>query len=107
MKGVRQLAIKAMKQKAIGVRVPRHIRDAFFSIIEATLAGTTPTPKPTQTQQVQDAIMQQTSIGFDMMLRGFLASKWMTALEDSGVQAPERKMNALQRMIWEDLVNPM
>ena len=107
MKGVRQLAIKAMKQKAIGVRVPRHIRDAFFSIIEATLAGTTPTPKPTQTQQVQDAIMQQTSIGFDMMLRGFLASKWMTALEDSGVQAPERKMNALQRIIWEDLVNPM
>ena len=96
MKGVRQRALTAMKQKAIGGRVPRHIRDAFFSVIEATLAGTTPTPKPNQTQQIQDAILQQAPIGFDMMLRGFLASKWMTALEDSGVQAPERLMNALQ-----------
>ena len=42
-----------------------------------------------------------------MMTRGFLATGWMTALVESGCPNPERRMNTLQTMVWDEYAFPM
>ena len=41
------------------------------------------------------------------MLRGFLAAKWVDAIEASGSNHPERRMATLQRLIWAEWVEPI
>ena len=57
--------------------------------------------------EVQAAIVQQEGIGNEMMTRGFLATGWMTALVESGCPNPERRMNTLQTMVWDEFAFPM
>ena len=42
-----------------------------------------------------------------MMVRGFLATGWMDALKLAGVKNPERKMNTLQALVWDTVVEPI
>ena len=42
-----------------------------------------------------------------MLLRGFLARGWFDALVEAGVSHPDRKMNRLQQMIWDDVFAPI
>ena len=46
-------------------------------------------------------------IGFDMMMRGFLTKDWIEALIRQGVPSPERKMNALQEIMWTKIIDPL
>ena len=41
------------------------------------------------------------------MLQGFLVQGWMTAIEAVGSSHPERRMNALQCMIWDTITDPL
>ena len=41
------------------------------------------------------------------VITGFLAHGWFEALEEAGVSHPDRKMNRLQTMIWEDVFAPI
>ena len=42
-----------------------------------------------------------------MMLWGFLAKGLMAAIEAAGSSHPERRMNMLQRMIWDMIMDPL
>ena len=46
-------------------------------------------------------------IGVQMIMRIFLVTGWMDTLELAGVKEPERKMNALQALVWDTLVDPI
>ena len=47
------------------------------------------------------------STGVHMMVRGFLTTGWMNALELVGVKNPERKINTLQALVWDTVVDPI
>ena len=42
-----------------------------------------------------------------MMMRGFLAKGWLDALIKQGVPTLERKMNALQEIMWLEVTLPL
>ena len=60
-----------------------------------------------QTPEVKAAIAQQHAIGFHMMVRGFLATGWYDAIAATGASHPERKMTALQGLVWDTIVDPL
>ena len=41
------------------------------------------------------------------MFRGFLVHGWEAAIAATGAKHPERKADALQRLIWDTIVDPM
>ena len=56
---------------------------------------------------LQTAIDQQLRIGSHLLSRGFLAKAWYTAIDETGCQSPDIRMNALQRIIWDTWSNPI
>jgi len=88
-------------------RIPQHIMEAICHVIKAETEGNSPIIRRTFPPQVVTAIKQQVRIGTSLMLRGFLATGWMTAMRDAGVKKPERQMNKLQQMIWETWCKPI
>ena len=65
-----------------------HVVGTFFRMGSDFITATCPA-------ELRTAIEQQQTIGVQMMVRGFLATGWMGALELSGVKNPERKTNTL------------
>ena len=57
--------------------------------------------------ELRTAIGQQKTIGVQIMVRGFLATGWMDALELAGVKNPERKINTLQALMWDTISEPI
>ena len=59
-------------------------------------------------EAIDNAVEDQQRIGINLMLRGFLAKSWATAIKDCGVtKNVERRMNKIQRMIWTEWVEPI
>ena len=58
-------------------------------------------------KKIRTAIHQQMAIGTQYMLRGFLAVGWQDAIKSTGARQPERKMNALLRLVWDGIVLPL
>ena len=63
--------------------------------------------RETYDKQTRETIRGQHKIGFAMMLRGFLAKRWMKALIRQGVPSPERKTNQLHEIIWTGITDPL
>lgn len=47
------------------------------------------------------------SIGLEFLPRGFLAVGWFDAIAATGANHPQRKLDALQKMVWFDVVLPL
>ena len=99
---LRELATQGKKK-----RVPQHIMDAIRYVIRAECMGEKAEPKITHTLAVKQAIRQQHRIIGHLMMRGFLAAEWCTAIQDSGVQQPDRRMISIQCLIWDKWVTPI
>jgi hypothetical protein len=61
---------------------------------------------PTYTQPIKQAIRQQLTLGIKFLARGFIVTDWFEAIKAAGVPHPDRKMVALQRLIWSDIFEP-
>ena len=97
-----------MRKKGIKAGVPRNIINTFCDVLHNTSSpNSTPLVQPVYSPEVQEALEQQMRIGNEMMTRGFLARGWMTTLVESGCPNPERQMNTLQTMVWEEFAFPM
>ena len=101
-KALKELASQGRKKK-----VPRHIMEAVCHVIRSECAGKKAPLKLTHTPAIKHAIRQQHRISSHLMLRGFLAAEWCTAMQDSGVKEPELRMISLQRLIWDEWVTPI
>ena len=107
MKEKRKKVIASTKKKGKKKRIPQHILEAFFQVIQCEMEGTGNPVKETYNTHLKTAIRAQQTIGFDMMMRGFLAHERMEALIRQGVPSPEQKMNALQEIIWVEILGPL
>ena len=61
-------------------KVPQHIMEAICHAISAECAGKRAIPKITHTPAIKQAIQQQHQISSHLMLCGFLAAEWCTAM---------------------------
>jgi Trp operon repressor len=108
MKTTRAEAVKRFV--AIGRRkkkIPEPIMSAFRHLMEKESQGKTEFQKRTFTPAIRKAVDDQMKIGVHQMLRGYLAKSWREALQDCGVTEITRRMNALQRLIWTEWVDPI
>ena len=76
-------------------------------VIQSKMDGKGNPVKETHDTHLKTAIQAQRETGFDMMMRGFLVQEWMKALIRQGVPSPEQKMNALQNIIWTEIIDPL
>ena len=81
--------------------------EAVCHVMKEECAGTDRYILPTHAPATRDVIDEQGRIGMSLMMRGFLAKKWFEAIEASGSKHPERRMVALQRMMWIEWVEPI
>jgi len=63
--------------------------------------------RDTYSPELQEAYRQQRQIGFNLLSRGYFAKGWLTALESAGLSNPDRQMNALQKILWDEWAFPI
>ena len=97
MREKRKAVITSAKSRGKKERIPERILDAFFHVIQCEMEDTGNLVKETYDTHLKTAIRAQQTIGFDMMMRGFLAHKWMEALIRQGVPSPEQKNECASR----------
>jgi hypothetical protein len=101
MKITRKKNIDKLREVGKKKKIPRHIMEAICRVLEVTSKGGDNVDLPTHIEPVADAIKQQKTIGLHLLHRGYLATGWFDAIEKAGVSNPDRKMNVLQRLIWD------
>ena len=97
----------SVKKRGKKKKRPQHTLKSLCHVIQCEMEGEEKPPKETCDTHLKTAIQAQQMIGFDMMMRGFLAKDWMEALIRQGVPSPERKMNALQEIMWTGIIDPL
>ena len=107
MQAKRKVIFDVVRKVGKKGKVPIAILDAFCHVVKTELEGKGRFILPGHKGSISKAIQQQEQIGFNMMIRGFLAQGWMEALIEAKVDNPERRMNTLQRMVWEVVVDPL
>ena len=108
MKQKREEFIASLRKKGLKARVPGRVMSTFATLIENSINNR----KEDVLTRVSDrtirkAIHQQMAIGIKYMVRGFIATGWYEAIKATGAKYPERKMNALLRLVWGEVVLPM
>jgi hypothetical protein len=101
MKITRKKNIDQIRTMGKKKRVPQHILEAFCRLLEVDSKGGSKFELSTHVPAVVEAIQQQKTIGVHLMHRGYLATGWFDAIESAGVSNPERKMNILQKLVWD------
>lgn len=79
-------------------KIPKGVLKAFIQLLTKYTTGATDYTTNTHSHTIQRAITQQTTIGVDMMARGYIGKGWMDTVHTA--RHPTRIMNRLQRMIW-------
>ena len=107
MQRKREEIIAQSHKKGSMKKVPHHVLEAFFHVIKIEYKGETTYAERLFDSDIKEATRQQQEIGAHPMLRGFLAKEWKTAIEAMGVSHPEQRMNTLQQMIWDTIMDPL
>ena len=81
--------IDQFQKKELKRKVPQHV------VIKIECKGEKTYEKRSYDSEIKEVIRQQQEIEIHLMLQGFLAKRWMTALEKVGASHPERWMNTL------------
>ena len=98
--------IAAFRKKGLAAKIPRRIFLPFCEVLETYLHSRNNYISPTYIPSIKKAIRQQLTIGIKFLARGFIVTDWFEAIKATGVQHPDRKMVALQRLIWSDIFEP-
>ena len=106
MKVKRKEMIAAFRKKGLAAKIPRRIILPFCEVLETYLHSRNNYISPTYIPSIKKAIRQQLTIGIKFLARGFIVTDWFEAIKATGVQHPDRKMVALQRLIWSDIFEP-
>ena len=108
MKKKRREAIAALRKKGLKARVPKRVLNSFVGLLAHYLCEKEGDPVARiKHGGSRIAAHQQMAVGLKYMARGFLVVGWHDAIAATGARHPERKMDALQRLIWSDVVTPL
>ena len=95
--------INDIRKKGMAKGIPRAIMEAICRCLYDFTHSNQPTIPENPT--IAAAVESQIAIGLRLLPRGILSRKWLTALQDFGVEHPDRRMAALLRLIWFDFTD--
>ena len=73
-------------------KITQHTLEALCRVIRCEMDGKGNPVKETSHTYLKTTIQVHRDIGFETMMRGFLAQEWMEALIQQGVPSPEKKI---------------
>ena len=88
-------------------RIPQNIMEAICHILRSFGDNSLAEVKDTYSPELQEAFRQQKLVGFNFLSRGYIAKGWLTALEAAGLRNPDRQINSLQRLLWDEWAFPI
>ena len=103
----RTIALASLKKIGRKKKIPQHTLEALCRVIRCEMDGKENPVKETSHTHLKTTIQVHREIGFETMMRGFLAQEWMEALIQQGVPSPEKKMNVLHNIIRTEIVYPI
>ena len=106
MRKKREEILSELRKKGLKAKIPRVVVDALYAVLRNFFNPAT-TLQPSRHSSVQEAISQQQQLGIHMMVRGFVVKKWESAIDAMGVSKPDRAMDAMLRLLWEDVLTPL
>ena len=95
--------INGIRKKGMAKGIPRAIMETVCRSLYDFVHSKTPTVPEHPT--LAAAVESQITIGLRLLPRGILSEKWLTALQEFGVEYPERKVAGLLRLIWFDFTD--
>ena len=101
------MAFALLKKMGKKNKILQHILEALCHVIQCEMDCKGNPVKETYNIHIKIVIQAQQKIGFDMIMRDFLAQEWMEALIRQGVPSPEQKLNAFQNIIWTEIIDPL
>ena len=107
MEETRKMAMKTMRKIGQKKMILRHIFEAFWHVIQREMDGREDYTWETYDTKLRETIVAQQKIGVPIMLMGFLAKRWLETMEETGTTSTCRKMNALQELIWTEIIDPI
>ena len=88
-------------------RIPQNIMEAICHILRSFGDNSLAEVKDTYSPELQEAFRQHKLVGFNLLSRGYIAKGWLTALEAAGLRNPDRQINSLQRLLWDEWAFPI
>jgi hypothetical protein len=107
VKKKQQEIVQQLRKKGLKAKIPKQVLGLLTDIIISQLDGTSDVNTSRYDAQLQKVIVAQQEIGFHMLMRGFLAKAWHTHLKFLKVPNPERRMDSLLQIIWNDVFYPL
>ena len=95
--------INDIRKKGMAKGIPRAVMEVVCRCLYDFIHSNPPTIPGNPTMAA--AMESQIAVGLRLLPRGILSVKWLTALQDFGVEHPERRMTALLRLIWFDFTD--
>ena len=89
MKKKREEILSGLRNKGLKARLPRAVADALHAVIRNFFHSSTSDINSSRQQPLQDAMTAQRRVGIHMMIRGFIAAQWETAMDELGVPQPQ------------------
>ena len=94
----RDILLIALRTKGLKIGIPRAIMEAISKLLyEYVNAKRLSIPDH---PGIAQAVKAQIDIGIKLLPRGFLATQWITVLEEFSVDKPDQKIASLLKSIW-------
>lgn len=106
MRKKREEILSEIRKKGLENKIPRAVVDALHAVLRKFFHPTT-ILQTSQHCSVQAAILCQQQLGTHMLVRGFVVKQWETAMDTLGVSKPDRTMDSMLRLLWEDVLTPL
>ena len=107
MKKCREEIISVVRKKGVKSKLPRSVVRLFVDMITTVFQGSEPLDPSKYDGRQQKVIYSQQAIGYSLLPRGYLSVKWYNHLKFLKVPNPERRIDSLLQIIWEDIFDPL
>ena len=107
MKERRKEVIAALRKKREENKIPKSVVKLLIDMLLHVFQGKDKFDCTKYDGRQQVVIKSQQAIGLSLLPRGFISSEWHNHLKFLGVSNPERRVDSILKMIWEDIFDPL
>ena len=106
MEKKRREILAQLRKKGLDAKLPRAVVTALEAVLRNFFHPSHTFNYTAVSPSINRAIKSQSTLGIDMMIRGFVAQDWETALNKFGDRA-DRRMETLLQLLWDDVMTPL
>ena len=103
----RARALKMLREHLREQGLPKSVYVPFTRLCYLACDEETPPALDDENQPAHDALLQQMTLGFEFLLRGYLVKKWYDLLVALEVHRPQQKLKQMHLGLWRILFFPV